>query len=190
MSAAELIIYAIWLLWAISWIAASGWATKTLKRSSSGQERRYRVVTLAGFVVLFFLYTGYLHGPLRLWTASHQTGWIMVALTLLSFAFAWWARIHLGTLWSSRVTRKTDHRIVDTGPYRIVRHPIYTALITAALWLAVVKGTIPAFAGAFLIAYGYWLKAKVEEQFLSAELGADTYQSYRARVGMLVPFVR
>jgi protein-S-isoprenylcysteine O-methyltransferase Ste14 len=189
MSAPELILYVVWLMWAISWVAAAGWSAKTIKRPPVAGEIRYRFATLAGYAFLFVLYTGYLHGPLRLWTTSHRTGWTMVGLTLLCFAFAWWARVHLGTLWSSRVTRKSDHRIVDSGPYRIVRHPIYTALIVAAFCLAVTKGTLPAFLGAGLLAYGYWLKAKIEEDFLRAELGADAYESYSARVGMLVPFI-
>ena len=71
----------------------------------------------------------------------------MVLLCVMGFGFAWWARLHLGQLWSAFVTRKAGHRIVDTGPYGIVRHPIYTGIIAAAIALALVKGTVIALAG-------------------------------------------
>ena len=54
------------------------------------------------------------------------------ALTAAAFAFAWWARLTMGRLWSGYVSRTADHRIVDNGPFAIVRHPIYSAIIFAA----------------------------------------------------------
>ncbi len=111
----------------------------------------------------------------------------MVALGVVGFLFAWWARIHLGALWSGSITRKADHRIVDTGPYGIVRHPIYTGLIAAALALAVVKATPVGIAGLALMTVGYWLKGKTEENFLRSELGPEDYDAYRKRVPMLIP---
>ena len=112
----------------------------------------------------------------------------MAALCITGFAFAWWARLHLGRLWSAFVTRKADHRIIDTGPYGIVRHPIYTGIILAALALAIVKGTVYAVAGTLLATLGFWIKARLEEGFLREQLGADAYDAYRRRVPMLLPF--
>jgi protein-S-isoprenylcysteine O-methyltransferase Ste14 len=105
-----------------------------------------------------------------------------------AFLFAWWARIYLGRLWSGSITRKEGHNVVDTGPYGIVRHPIYTGIIAAAIATAVAIGGLHAILGAVLLIAGYWLKARLEERFLRAELGAETYDSYRRRVPMLVPF--
>ena len=112
----------------------------------------------------------------------------MVLLCAMGFGFAWWARLHLGQLWSAFVTQQADHRIVDTGPYGIVRHPIYTGIIAAAIALALVKGTVIASAGALLAAFGFWVKARLEEGFLREQLGAEAYDGYRRRVPMLVPF--
>jgi protein-S-isoprenylcysteine O-methyltransferase Ste14 len=190
MSGPEVVIYLIWTVWAVSWTAAAAWSSSTVKRASISSEAVYRVLTIAGFVILFGFSNGPPHWWLRLWHAPGKLGWSMAVLTLASFGFAWWARIHLGRLWSGGVTRKSDHRVVDSGPYAYVRHPIYTALISAALWLALVKGTAPAFAGFALIAAGYWIKARLEEGFLREELGPQAYDSYRARVAMLVPFLR
>ena len=83
--------------------------------------------------------------------------------TIAGFAFTWWARLTIGTLWSSGVTRKADHRVVDTGPYGLVRHPIYTGLIAAAFATAFVPLTPLTLAGAALITFGFFLKGRLEE---------------------------
>jgi protein-S-isoprenylcysteine O-methyltransferase Ste14 len=109
-------------------------------------------------------------------------------LTFAGILFAWWARIHLGRLWSGSITRKEGHHIVDTGPYGLVRHPIYTGLIAATLTTAAASATPTAIMGFIFIAIGLWLKARAEEQFLSTELGPEAYAAYQRRVPMLVPF--
>ena len=103
--------------------------------------------------------------------------------------FTWWARIHLGRFWSNAITHKEGHRVIDTGPYGLVRHPIYTGLIAGMLVTGVAVGTITAMLGAVLISLGMWQKARMEEDFLVAELGADAYGSYCRRVPMLIPFL-
>jgi protein-S-isoprenylcysteine O-methyltransferase Ste14 len=105
-----------------------------------------------------------------------------------AFLFAWWARLHLGRLWSSAITRKEDHRVIETGPYALVRHPIYTGLILAIFATAAAQATATSCLGAAFVAFGLWIKARVEERFLTAELGAEAYDTYRRRVPMLVPF--
>jgi protein-S-isoprenylcysteine O-methyltransferase Ste14 len=114
----------------------------------------------------------------------------MVALAACGFLFCWWARLHLGRLWSSAVARTEDHRIVDTGPYALVRHPIYTGIYIALAATAAVRGTVPAALGAVAMAFGWYVKARIEERFLREELGAENYEAYARRVPMLVPFVR
>ena len=182
--------YAIWTAWALSWVLAAGWSSRAKSRASTAEQLPYRLLTIAGFILLFGVRTRTHNGPLRLWMLPSGAGWAMAALCAVGFAFAWWARIHLGPLWSAFVTRKADHRIVDTGPYGIVRHPIYTGLILAAVALAIVKGTLISVAGALLVALGFWIKARLEEGFLREQLGTETYDSYCRRVPMLVPFGR
>lgn len=125
----------------------------------------------------------------RLWTQSLVLGWTLFALAVCGLAFCWWARVHLGRLWSGFVTLKDDHRIVDTGPYGLVRHPIYSGLMFAALMTAFLRASPAAFVGAVLITVGFSMTARIEEGFLRRELGAETYDDYRRRVGMLIPGV-
>jgi protein-S-isoprenylcysteine O-methyltransferase Ste14 len=191
-------IFIPWWIWAITWIAASLWANRTVKRPGIGREWIYRVIALAGF---YFLLGGILktednHLVWSRWPgvmgdaayAPIPVAWAMVAITFLGFAFAWWARIHLGRLWSGSITRKEGHHVVDTGPYAIVRHPIYTGILLSAVASAIVIAQVHAYLGALLLIIGYWLKARLEERWLREELGPQDYDAYRRRVPMLVPF--
>jgi len=180
--------YAIWIAWALSWFLAAGWSSHAESRPNMAQQLPYRLLNIAGFVLLFAFDTHRYHGPLRLWTLPKSAGWVMVLFCVLGFAFAWWARLHLGLLWSAQVTKKADHQIVDSGPYGIVRHPIYTGIILAAIALAIVKGTVIAVIGALLGTLGFWVKARLEEGFLREQLGAEAYDASRRRVPTLVPF--
>jgi protein-S-isoprenylcysteine O-methyltransferase Ste14 len=176
-----------WALWALSWIAASLWSARSIKRAVAGTALS-RFVLIAGAVVLF---GGALAWPntVVLWNIGSVGAGILALVLVAGFAFAWWARLHLGRFWSSGITRKEGHRLIDTGPYALVRHPIYTGLIAAALATAGAEGTAPAMLGGAMMALGLWFKARLEERFLREELGPETYNAYRRRVPMLIPFM-
>jgi protein-S-isoprenylcysteine O-methyltransferase Ste14 len=177
-----------WLAWAVSWFAAAFWSDRAAKRPGFGAEALYRAVMLAGIALLFGLGLGSSRDSFKLWAVGGAAGWTLAGAAVLGFLFCWWARLHLGRLWSGWVTKKADHRIVDTGPYGIVRHPIYTGLMVSAFSTALIKGTAVALAGAAVITWSFWLKARLEEKFLGAELGEEAYGGYRRRVPMLIPF--
>lgn len=181
-----LVIVAVWFLWVITWFGTAWWAAPTEKEIELRRELPNRAVCAVGAVALFVPAHVY-RGPLRLWHVGWIGAWACVGLTIVGFAFCWWARIHLGRLWSIRVTKKEGHHVVDTGPYGIVRHPIYTGIITAAIAVAVAKGTILGMGGALFLTIGLAMKARLEEEWLCAHLGAD-YETYRKRVPMLIPF--
>lgn len=186
----QIAIYFLWMLWIASWTVAAVWSSHTARRPPFGEELISRVFTIIGALLLFGLYSPRYVALLGLWRVSDATGWLMVALTAAGFAFSWWARIHLGKLWSGSITLKDGHHVVNTGPYRFVRHPIYTGIIVASFATAVDKGTYVAVVGALLMLVGWFIKARVEERFLRTELGADAYDAYARRTAMLVPFVR
>jgi protein-S-isoprenylcysteine O-methyltransferase Ste14 len=180
------LIAVVWFCWAISWFIAAIWSRQTAARASFAQEAPYRIITVAG-VVMLFGFVQFASLP-NAWELSDGLLWLLLALTVAGFLFAWWARLHLGTLWSGTITRKQDHRVVDTGPYAMVRHPIYTGLLLSAFATAAARGRWEALIGALLFALGCWIKARQEEQFLSETLGGD-YAAYRQRVHMLVPYL-
>ena len=179
-------IAVVWFVWAISWFVAAVWSRQTAARARFAQEAPYRLVTVLG-VVLLFGFLQFSSVP-RGWDLNDDVLWVLVALTVAGFLFAWWARIHLGALWSGTITRKEGHRVVDTGPYAMVRHPIYTGVLLAMFATAVARGRWEAVIGAALCVLGFWIKARQEEKFVSETLGPD-YAAYRQRVHMLVPYL-
>jgi protein-S-isoprenylcysteine O-methyltransferase Ste14 len=181
-----IMILALWILWVISWLLAALWTNRTEARPAVESGLPYRAAMLAGTVLEFVPAHGY-EGALRLWHISWTGAWLCVAMIAVGLVFTWWARIHLGRLWSGRVTRKADHRLVDTGPYALVRHPIYTGLLLALLATAAAKGTVLGIAGFAMLLLGLNLKARLEERWLAGELAAGAYADYRRRVPMLLP---
>ena len=182
-------IYILWGCWVISWWFAALTSHPTIKHAGLASELSHRFLTVVGVVLLFGLYMSPYEIDHRFWrTLTGMGGWAMVALTIAGFGFSWWARLHLGRLWSASVTRKLDHHIVDTGPYAIVRHPIYTGIAIAAVATALVSGSPSSLVGAALIIAGFYVKARIEERFLREELGPAAYDVYAGRVPMLVPF--
>jgi protein-S-isoprenylcysteine O-methyltransferase Ste14 len=195
----------LWGLWIVSWLLAAVWSSRAQSRPGLGVEAAYRAVTVVGVVLLFFSashmppipgWPGWRRSlPLPaalttpLWGLPPAGTWACAVLTAAGFGFTWWARLHLGTLWSGDITRKADHRIVDTGPYALVRHPIYTGIILALFALAAEKATPAALLGAVVTTFSFWLKARFEEGFLRQELGAEGYDAYSRRTPMLVPFL-
>jgi len=178
----------IWLAWVISWVAASFWSGRTKSHVRTRNSWVYRLPILLGAILLSPWGTGML-GDKPLYHPGNAGTYLLATVVLLGISFTWWARIHLGRFWSNAITRKEDHSIIESGPYGLVRHPIYTGLILAILATGAAVATAASLLGALLIAFGQWQKARMEERFLSAELGAEAYQSYRRRVPMIVPFV-
>src|SRR4249920_1481823 len=179
----------IWILWVISWVVASFWSGQTKKHVMTADSLKYRLPILAG-AVLFMPLAGKVLGEKPLWQFGSVGVYVLAALVLAGISFTWWARIHLGRFWSNAITHKEGHQVIDTGPYGLVRHPIYTGLIAGMLVTGIAVGTVTAILGAVLISLGMGLKARMEEGFLTAELGADAYGSYCRRVPMLIPFLR
>jgi protein-S-isoprenylcysteine O-methyltransferase Ste14 len=177
----------IWIAWLISWMAASFWSGRTQKRAATLETWTYRAAMIAGGALLV-PWTGPLLGEKQIWEVGWPGAIVLTAIMVAGLLLTWWARIYLGSLWSSVITRKEGHKIVDTGPYALVRHPIYTGLIIGLLATVAAEGRITGFIGGALLILGVWLKARTEERFLTVELGQEAYASYCRRVPMLVPF--
>ena len=181
-------LYWLWGVWYASWLLSLFWAGKPQERLNMRRHGAYQIVTVLGVALLFGPPIARL-SPFPLWTTPDAIGWILFGATAFCFLFCWWARIEMGSLWSGFISRNANHRVISSGPFAIVRHPIYTGVIAAAFLLAFDLGTIPALAGAIGFALAFWMKARLEEQFLREQLGPQDYDAYRGRVPMLVPFL-
>jgi protein-S-isoprenylcysteine O-methyltransferase Ste14 len=121
--------------------------------------------------------------PLALWLAV-----LGATLTFAGLAFAIWARFVIAGNWSSYVELKRDHELIIAGPYRWVRHPIYTGLLLAFIGSALAVGEWRGLLAVAIVAASFWRKLKLEEAVMRRQFG-ETYARYAARVPALIPFL-
>ena len=117
--------------------------------------------------------------------------WVMLAglaVETAGLAFTIWARRCLGRNWSGRIAIKVGHQLVRSGPYRLLRHPIYTGILAMYLGIAIVTGEWLALVGMAMGLLAYWRKIRLEEAALDAAFGPQ-YQTYRRQTWALVPGV-
>jgi protein-S-isoprenylcysteine O-methyltransferase Ste14 len=180
------LIPGLWLLWVAGW-TLSAFATKRTVRVESPASRLSHWVPLVLGVALLEFRPPWLGG--RIYTQTIWSFWIGAALVAVGLGFAVWARVHLAGNWSGSVTLKQDHSLTRTGPYRLVRHPIYTGILTAIIGSAVAEGEWRGVVAFVLITLAFLRKITIEERFLTTQFG-DAYARYRAEVPALVPWTR
>ena len=124
----------------------------------------------------------------RLLPPTHRVFFVGIALVVVGLLFTIWARLYLGRNWSGVVTLKKDHELVRGGPYRFVRHPIYSGLLLAITGSAVVRGEWRGVLALIIAFVALWRKLRLEERWLGEAFG-EQYAAYRAEVAALIPFV-
>lgn len=177
-----------WLATLIVWLLAA-FINKRTVRIYRGVARVFQFALLIPAFFLIFdsdLAIGFLGWRVVPRTAIFEI--IGLVLTLAGLGFALWARFFLGRNWSGEITVKRDHQLIRSGPYAIVRHPIYSGFLFALLGTAVAFGQIRGFIGLALAAIGWRLKSRVEERFMTEQFG-DEYTAYEREVKALVPFI-
>ena len=180
------IVDGAWLGFVVYWIYAARTQAKTRKREP-GFERLIHVLWLACAYVLLWrdaLPIGPLNNqflPHRLWIAS-----LGAALVVAGIGFAIWARRHLGKNWSAEVTIREEHKLIRTGPYKYIRHPIYTGLLTSVLGTVIVVSEYRALVALAIFVTGWTLKAKKEESFLAQEFG-PAFEEHKRLTGFFLP---
>jgi protein-S-isoprenylcysteine O-methyltransferase Ste14 len=185
-NATWLFIQWCWIAWLAYWLAMSFATKRTIERRGF---IGYRVVAIV--IVAAVLAAGHLaHLSVRseLWARSLALGLLTDAIVLAGAAFTVWARVTLGRNWSAEVTFKQDHELIQSGPYALVRHPIYTGLLAMALGTAINYGRAFGFVMLLALCGAFWWKARQEERIMSEHF-PDSYPAYRARVHAIIPFV-
>ena len=178
----------LWTGWIVLWVLWALGTKQSRKRLDFGRALSYMIPTFAGACLIFGIrddlpVAGF---PMRLIPGA---AWLMelgVILTATGLLFAIWARANLGRNWSGLVTVKVEHQLVRTGPYRLVRHPIYSGIVLATLGTAICRRHVWGFAGVALMWLGFWLKSRLEERFMVQTFGAE-YEDYRRSTGALIP---
>ena len=182
---------AVWVAflvyWQIAWHRIAG--TKATTRIEPAASRVLRTIAFLVAISLFFipqplapwLFLRLLPNPLACF-------WTGAAITLAGLLFAVWARIILGTNWSRSVTIKQDHELITAGPYRRIRHPIYTGILTGFLGSAVATGQLRGLIAFALVFLALWYKLRLEESWMRSQFG-DVYTNYSRRTAALVPWL-
>lgn len=177
-----------WAVFLLYWFVAAF----SVKRTVEKHGERWRALTLLLVLSMVALVAG--GGPLApytrvvLWPQTPVIGLVADALALSGVVVLLWARATLGGNWSGSIVLKEEHELVERGPYRYVRHPIYSGLLLLLLGTAVLQGRVGGFLVFLLFLCGFAFKAREEERLLTRHF-PEAYPRYRARVSGLVPFV-
>ncbi len=179
---------ALWLVWLAYWfIAARG--VKPFQRRESAWSRLAHFGPLA--LAAWMLAADHLPGRFlegRVWPSTETTFWVGIGLVAIGLLFSVWARKVIGRDWSGSVTVKEGHELVRTGPYAIVRHPIYTGLLLAFIGSALPRAEWRGVAAVLIVALGLWRKLKLEERWMGEVFG-ERYAAYKREVKALVPYL-
>jgi protein-S-isoprenylcysteine O-methyltransferase Ste14 len=174
----------LWVAWLVYWYAAAIFVQRTKSAEGLGSRLKHVLPLMVGAVLIF-------HG--RPWIGgwlyeSKAVGYGGNVITAAGLGFAVWARLWLGRYWSGIITVKEGHRLIRGGPYRLVRHPIYTGFLMGMLGSAISAATVDGFLGFAVIAAALFFKIGREEAVLIGEFGEE-YRKFKAEVPALVPLV-
>src|SRR6266850_5934883 len=181
-------IRACWIIFMAVWLLAAISTQRSVYSESRAQRLRYSILLIAAY---FLLIRGHrLPYPLSARVIPHMEviAWAGAGLCVAGLGFCIWARVTLGRNWSGAVTLKEGHELIERGPYRLVRHPIYTGLIAMFLATAMVLGHVAGIAGLVLVFVSFWIKLRDEEKVLLKQF-PDQYAAYQQRVKRIIPFV-
>jgi protein-S-isoprenylcysteine O-methyltransferase Ste14 len=178
----------VWIAFLIYW-QIKAIDTKATQRLEPAASRILRVLTFLIAIVLFsitriplpWLYV-------QLWPSGYWPFWLGAGLTVAGLLFAVWAREHLGRNWSRSVTIKKGHELITTGPYAVVRHPIYTGILIGFLGMAIAISQVRGFIACVLIFLVFWFKLRMEEKWMRSQFG-ETYATYARQTAALVPYL-
>ncbi len=178
-----------WIALAIYW-AISALSVKRMKYIAPMQVRVIQLAFLIpGCYLLFKHHTKILLLDMRVLPNSAAVAAIGVAVVWSGIAFAIWARYVLGSNWSSQVAIRENHELIQRGPYRLIRHPIYSGILAGAWGTAIAIGQLGAFLGVVLITLGLAYKGKQEELRLREVFG-PAFDAHIQRTGMFLPKMR
>ena len=182
------VIATCWGIFFVVWVVAAISTKRTVYHESSTRRLRYLIPILIGWYLLFrgrrFPY------PLNVQIIPHANA-ILIAASILcvgGLGICLWARAVLGRNWSGTITLKENHELIVRGPYRFVRHPIYTGLLAMMIATAIAQGHLAGMIGVVLVCVSFWIKLSDEEAVMLKQF-PEQYAAYRHRVKRLIPFI-
>jgi protein-S-isoprenylcysteine O-methyltransferase Ste14 len=176
-----------WIVFAVYWLVSAFSQRAVLERPPWASQLLHRLPVWIGATLFLW--------PVRnrswdVWLPWPQpaSAYVGAASCVAGLVCAIWARWTLAGNWSSNVTFKRDHELIVRGPYRFVRHPIYTGLLLMSLGTAVAQTRVGGFVAVLFWFTGFWIKLREEEQLLTRHFPTE-YPAYKSRVKAVIPFV-
>jgi protein-S-isoprenylcysteine O-methyltransferase Ste14 len=187
-SLAKNILTICWGVFFVTWAVAAIFTKRTVYHESRSQRLRYVVPVIMGW---FFVFRAYrLPYPFNVLVIPRTDGVLVVAtiLCVCGLAICLWARAILGRNWSGTVTLKEGHELIVRGPYKLVRHPIYTGILAMIIATVILQGRIGGIIGLVLVFVSFLIKLSEEEQVMLKQF-PDEYAAYRQRTPRIIPFM-
>jgi len=175
-----------WGIWVVLWLLMAFFSKSAKRRETPGQRLQHLIPALCGFLLIFREGTGAPWLTRAIFPDHPALMLAGVLATVLGLLFAVWARLALGSNWSGTVTIKANHQLIQSGPYRFIRHPIYTGMLAALLATAITQRLVTGLVGFAAVAFALYRKARREESFLSEEFG-EAFVEHRQHTGMFLP---
>ena len=179
-------IKALWILFGVYWLVSALKRKRTKQRETFPQRFGYVLPLVLGFYLLSQPQARYGWLDRRFVPAGPLGEWLGVLLTAAGIGVAFWARWHLGTNWSGVVTLKEGHELIRTGPYRSIRHPIYSGILLGLFGTAITFGEVRALLMVAIVWLSFYIKARREESFLTQEFGPG-FAEHKQHTGMFLP---
>jgi protein-S-isoprenylcysteine O-methyltransferase Ste14 len=180
------IVGCFWIVLAVYWAVAALSQKPTKKEEHFIERLRHLVPVMVAFLLLSQSDASYGWLGLRFVPESGTLNLLGLLLAGAGVAFAIWARWHLGRNWSAVVSIREEHDLIRTGPYRAVRHPIYTGLLLAIVGTVLIVGEFRALMAFAIVLASFYLKARKEDAWLAREFG-ETFEGHAKRTGMFLP---
>jgi protein-S-isoprenylcysteine O-methyltransferase Ste14 len=181
MRAVELVFAIGWAAFWVYWLVAAF----SMKRGRVPWARELRIRFLIFVLAIALIHFGAFRGQ-GLNTDPWRAG-IGLVLFALGLGFAIWARVHIGRNWGTPMSQKDDPELVTSGPYALVRHPIYSGILFAGVGTAVALSWL--WLIAVVLAGTYFIYSATVEERNMAQQFPETYPAYRRSTKMLVPFL-
>jgi protein-S-isoprenylcysteine O-methyltransferase Ste14 len=178
----------VWSLVGILWLLAAFWSKPIVRRQSNLSWLFHIIIMAAGLFLLFYPSSGMGVLGARMFPEQAWIDWASLVIVIAGCSFALWARVWLGSNWSAAPAVKQDHKLIRSGPYAVVRHPVYAGFLLAALGTVLAVGEVRGLVGFGLLFFEWLRKARAEEKFMEEQFGND-YAFYRREVKQLIPFL-
>jgi protein-S-isoprenylcysteine O-methyltransferase Ste14 len=176
----------MWAAMGVYWLA-NALGTKKTEVNEAHQFRIFRLLLLC--LMFTLLLTSRLRVGWLAWRFIPDSDWIRwfgIAVTGAGLALCVWARRHLGEYWSDKVALKLDHQLIRSGPYSLLRHPIYSGVLLGIAGTALAIGEWRGLVVLVVMTANYWIKAAREDTILAGKVG-EAFEEHRRRAGFLLP---